>query len=240
MPLFSRDRPPLIEYSPRPGDPVRFDQEEEYVVCERRGGLASSLEDTYYDEGTARELVRSQESRALLGLAVERLRARDFHGAASSCVKALGTWESGAAWWLAAEVHRSYGDRTRADQIVERADQVVVHLGMLQPGVKEYYKALYKSNDLQEAIRTGQEKSLLDVLIHAELSGKTLYLREHAPEQTDRRATIAQWLDTWGLAFPDTKKSLNCPSCGNLIEPNRSLSATLYWCSCGFMHSVPH
>ncbi len=238
MPLFSRDKPPLIEFAPRPGDPVRFDHEEEYVVSERRGGLASSLGDTLYDEDTAREIVRSQESRALLGLAIERIRANDFHGAASCCVKALGIWESGAAWWLAAEVHRAYGDRTRADKMVDRADEVAAQYGMLRPGARPY-RDNYRGNELKKAIKSGLEGIAMDTLFLLELQSKVDYLNESSTEESHLQRTIAQWLKVWRLA-PRAKKSVERPNCGKRIKPEMGLSATRYWCECGFMHSVPH
>jgi len=238
MPLFGRSKPALIDSAPKGGDPVTFDEEEECVVSGRRAGLAASTEDTFYDAETAREVLNSQVSRALLGLALRRLRARDFRGAASTCIKALGTWESGAAWWIAAEVHRSYGDRQRAKGMLENADEVAHRFGLLQSGAKPY-RENYRTNELKKTLATGQENLALDALINLELEVKVDYLRRQSGEQANPYATISQWLAAWDLT-PRLTDSGTCPSCGQQIHPTYGISSTSYFCSCGFMYSEAH
>ena len=193
--MFGRAKPPLVIALPKAGDPIVFDSSEESALLERQADVVELVGETLYDEATAREIERSQASLALLIVALNRLRVGDFHGATSTCVKTVAVWDSGVAWWVGSEIYRLYGDKRGAGRLLERADQAAERYDPAQRDVRPY-AARYRRNELEQAMKIGQEFLALSLAIKVELEAKIEYLRG-LDKLKPPYATLREWLESW-------------------------------------------
>lgn len=75
-----------------------------------------------YPKDIAQAMHDFAEHSALSELAKRRLDTGDYRGAASTCMKLLGEGGMQAVdWLLFAEIHATYGDASRARQILKKA-----------------------------------------------------------------------------------------------------------------------
>jgi tetratricopeptide (TPR) repeat protein len=146
--------PPLVD-PPQAGQLIVLDVEEQQRVDNR---LKQFFEQgSAYPEDVLKLVQNALAAEELLELAELRLDAGKLKEAASTCIKVLGLdsdIHSISAWMLLARAYAQYGDRTRAEKLLDTAMETV---GKLQKDLhlrNEYADQLRsKISDLRQQLR---------------------------------------------------------------------------------------